>query len=44
MFLKAKDMQALMRLAAEMKMQTIGEAMELFKTLQAINAHKVSKI
>ena len=41
MFLKAKDMQALMRLAAEMKMKTMGEVIELSKTLQAIKAHKI---
>lgn len=40
MFLRAKDMQAFMRLAATMKMRTMGEAMELFKTLQAIKAHQ----
>lgn len=40
MFLKSKDMQAFMRLAVVMKMQTMGEAIQLFKTLQAIKAHK----
>jgi hypothetical protein len=39
MFLKAKDMQALIRLAQSMKMETIGEAMMLLKTLQALKAH-----
>lgn len=41
MLLKAKDMQALMRLATEMKMKTMGEVVELSKTLQAIKAHKI---
>ena len=40
MFLKAKDMQALMRLATEMKMQTVGEAMTLLKTLQSLQTYK----
>ena len=40
MFLRAKDMQALMHLAAEMKMKTMGEVIELSKTLQALRAHK----
>lgn len=41
MFLKAKDMQALIRLAAERKMKTMGEVVELSKTLQAIKVYKI---
>ena len=40
MFLRAKDMLALIQLAKAMKMQTVGEAMQLLKTLQALQAHK----
>jgi EAL domain-containing protein (putative c-di-GMP-specific phosphodiesterase class I) len=39
--MKAKDMQALLQLATTMKMKTMAEAIELFKTLQAIKAHKI---
>lgn len=38
MFLKAKDMQALMSLAIEMKMKTMGEVVELSKTLQTMKS------
>ena len=41
MFLKAKDMRVLFAFAQSMKMETIGEAMGLLKTLQALNAHVV---
>ena len=41
MFLKAKDMQALFALAKSMKMETIGEAMGLLKTLRDLRAHVV---
>lgn len=40
MFLRAKDMMTLMAFASMMGVTTMGEAMELFKTLQAIKAHK----
>ena len=41
MFLKSKDMLALIAFASMMGVKTMGEAMELFKTLQAIKAHKI---
>lgn len=41
MFLKAKEMMAWMRVAKMMGATTMGEAMELFKTLQALKAHMV---
>ena len=44
MFLKAKDMQALFALAKSMKMETIGEAMGLLKTLREIRAHWVRDV
>lgn len=40
MFLRAKDMVALLQLATTMKMQTVGEAMTLLKTLQSLQAYK----
>ena len=39
MFLKAKEMQAWIIIAQSMGVKTIGEAIELFKTLQALKAH-----
>lgn len=39
MFLKSKDMFAWMQIAKSMGITTMGEAIELFKTLQAIKAH-----
>lgn len=41
MFLKAKDMQVLRQMAQMLGMKTIGEAMSLFKTLEALKAHKI---
>ena len=38
-FLKAKDMRVLMAMAEMLGMKTIGEAMTLFATLQALKAH-----
>jgi len=39
MFLKAKEMQAWIIIAQSMGIETIGEAIALFKTLQALKAH-----
>ena len=40
MFLKSKDMLTLIAFASMMGAKTMGEAMELFKTLQMLKAHK----
>jgi len=39
MFLRAKEMQAWIIIAQSMGIKTIGEAIELFRTLQALKAH-----
>ena len=40
MFLRAKDMMTWMAFASMMGVTTMGEAMELFKTLQTLKAHQ----